>query len=277
MNKPILFLILMLSASYASLIFTMDIDRSGFASVTLSLENEGEAEVILPDDARNFRIVGGSYSIVNNTAYIESGRTGFATFSFSSDALTTKTASGWKAVVFPPERAGTSIYMPAYSTIKNTSPQPKRIYSEDSRTFIEMDYAKTVIVSYRLEDQPLPSLKTDLPWPYIIGLMISAGAIILNLRGRMQGARPKEKKPTLGMTPGKKEMMETFNENDLLIVNFLLDCRGKSKRNVLERKTIISKSSLSMALRRLEKRRIIEVDRTATTHYVKLSDYFLRL
>jgi uncharacterized membrane protein len=79
------------------------------------------------------------------------------------------------------------------------------------------------------------------------------------------------------MTGGKKEMMETFNENDLKIANFLLSAGGKSRRNDLERRSGISKSSLAMALNRLEKRKIIEIDRTSTTHFVKLSDYFLKL
>jgi uncharacterized membrane protein len=88
---------------------------------------------------------------------------------------------------------------------------------------------------------------------------------------------PQEKSPSLEVTSGKKEMMETFNENDLRIVNHLLQTQGKSRRNELERKTGISKSSLAMAINRLEKRKIIEIDRTATTHFVKLSDYFLKL
>jgi len=86
-----------------------------------------------------------------------------------------------------------------------------------------------------------------------------------------------EKAPTLELTNGKKEMMETFNKNDLKIVNLLLERKGKSRRNALARKSGISKSSLTMALNRLEKRKIVELDRTSTTHFVKLSDYFLRL
>ena len=57
----------------------------------------------------------------------------------------------------------------------------------------------------------------------------------------------------------------------------LLSSSGKARRNELERRSEVSKSSLAMALNRLEKRKIIEIDRTATTHFVKLSDYFLRL
>ena len=105
MNKPVFLLLCMLFASHASLIYTIDTDRSGFSSITLSAESEERAEVVLPGDAGNFRVVGGSYSIVNDTAYIEAGKSGFVTFSFSSSMLTAKTTSGWKLRFFPAEGA----------------------------------------------------------------------------------------------------------------------------------------------------------------------------
>ena len=280
MNKLCFLLLAMLFTSHAALTYTVDTDRSGFSSIALSLEEEQEASMTLPGDASNFRIGGGSYSIVNDTAYIEAGSTGFATFSFSSDMLTTKTDSGWKLLFFPPEEATVLIYMPPYATIESAFPQPKRVQSENSRMLVEMEYAKTVTVYYSLEEQPILSYESESSALYVLAfaIVIAAVAIAFSLRGSGRQMKPEqERKPTLGMTPGKKGMMETFNENDLKIVGFLLESGGKSKRNTLERQTEVSKSSLAMALRRLEKRKIIEMDRTATTHFVKLSDYFLRL
>lgn len=277
MNRLGFLLLFALSLSHASLTYTVDTDRSGFSSVVLSTEAEAGAEVLLPEDASNFRIVGGSYSIVNGTAYIEAGKTGFVTFSFSSSMLTTKTASGWKLQFFPPEGAAVHAYMPAYATIESSIPQPAKVYAEDSRTLAEFGNSDMVTVYYRLEEQPAPVREDDSAALYVLAAAIVAAAAVIAFSLRRPKSAKQELKSTLGMTPGKKEMMETFNENDLKIVNFLLENKGKSRRNLLERKTGVSKSSLATALKRLEKRKIIEMDRTSTTHFVKLSDYFLKL
>lgn len=283
------FVLIVLSASFASYTYTVDVDRSGFASVTLSMEGGNAVNVSLPDDASNFRIVGGSYRIANNTALVVAGASGFTTFSFSTALFTAKADSGWKLLFSPPQGAEVRIYAPPYATIENVFPQPKSVSSEDSRLIIETTSAKQVTVYYRLGEPPPPPAQPD----YMIVIIVTALLLVVvtvSAKGmqsifsaRLQVTKPSapaggaERPPTLEVTPGKKDMMETFNENDLKIVSYLLGSGGKCRRNELERKTSISKSSLTMALNRLEKRKIIEIDRTSTTHFVKLSDYFLRL
>ncbi len=284
MNKLVFMLLVVLSMASAATTFSVNTDRSGLSSVALSIEGDETVSVILPSDAGNFRIVGGTFTIVNDTAVVDSGETGFTTFSFSTGLLTTKTASGWKLLFSPPERASVRVYMPSYAVIEDSYPQPLAVSSEDSRTVIEFGPSEQVTVNYRLEE--VPSSEEEFPVVYLLGaaLIIAIGAIAASLLSR-KGAQlktagaeePAERKPSLEITSGKKEMMETFNENDMKIVNYLLANAGKSRRNELERKTGISKSSLAMALNRLEKRKIVQMDRTATTHFVKLTDYFLKL
>ena len=286
MNKVQFFALLLLSVGFASYSYTVDVDRSGIASVTLSLEGGETVNVSLPEDASNFRMVGGSYLMAGSNASVSAGYSGLASFSFYTSMFTTKTNSGWKLSFSPPDGAIIRIYAPPYATIENSFPQPKSVSSDDSRLIIETPNSKQITVYYRLYEPPQSVRGPDyLPYVIIVlAALIIAAAVFL--RGRNphppQLSAPKaqpagaEKAPRLGMSPGKNEMMETFNENDLTIVNHLLGCGGKSRRNELERKTGISTSSLAMALNRLEKRKIIEVDRTSTTHFVKLSDYFLR-
>lgn len=285
-------LLFALSIAHAQAVYTVDTDRSGYSSVTLSMEGTDALALELPPDAGNFRIVGGSYEIANQTAVVSAGKAGFTTFSFSTALFTTKTQSGWKLSFSPPENATVRIYMPAYSTIENAFPQPKRVSSEDSRISVESGYSPAVTLYYSLGEVP-PEEGADPTGILLVAAIIAVAVIALSflLRPKPQtivvetkdgrpvavSSAPPEKAPTLGMTPGKKEMMETFNENDLKIVGSLLSSDGKSRRNELERRSGISKSSLAMALNRLEKRKIIEIDRTSTTHFVKLSDYFLKL
>jgi uncharacterized membrane protein len=298
MNRLLLLGILLASVSSAALIYTVDTDRSGFSSVTLSMQGGGTVQVALPDDASDFRIVGGSYQVINGTAIVNPGSSGFTTFSFTSSLFTSKTTDGWRLAFDPPDGATVDVYMPPYSNIDNPFPTPNSISADSSRTLIEFDKPQLVTVYYRLGQTPAaqPADNSSLFMMIAVALVavaIISAAVILKMPNRIQtiiqtpapsgtqGTQPPPaspaKTPTLDMTSGKKEMMETFNENDLKIVDYLISVEGKSRRNELERKTGISKSSLAMAINRLEKRKIIEIDRTSTTHFVKLSDYFLRL
>ncbi len=282
MNKQVFLLLFLICAANAAVTFTVDTDRSGFSSVVVSLEGEAGAEVLLPPDASSFRIVGGSYSMENGTAVITSGKTGFTTFSFTTDMLTEKEGSGWHLSFTPPAGAETFVFMPPYATIITSSPQPMKVTAEDSRTVLEMGQ-EPVSISYSLEAPPPAEPEGDAFYFFLFGgmFMIVFGLVTVLFKrwAVSQGyfARKTVKRPTLDITPGKKEMMDTFNENDLTIVRFLMGSGGKARRNELERKTEVSKSSLAMALNRLERRKIVEMDRTSTTHFVKLSDYFLRL
>jgi len=268
-----LILLLLASSSCASMVYTLDLDRTGHAAATLSLQDEESVRLALPADAGTLRILGGSYSIANGTATIEVGQSGITTFSFTSDTLSSKSGSSWRLAFTAPEGADVSVFMPPYSAIEDISPGAKRVYSEDSRAQVDIEGATSVSIDYRLEEQP--SLQGSAMDIYVLAGAIVIAAFVIGLSLRKE--RGPQRKASLSLTEGKKEMIGTFNENDKLIVDFLLENHGRAKRNALERKTGISKSSLAMALNRLEKRRIIEIDRGATTHYVKLSDYFLGL
>ena len=271
-------LLLAISFAFPTTIYTVDVDRSGFSSVTLSTDGGTQTLIALPTDAWNFRVVGGSFSIENDSALLIPGQSGFTTFSYSSRMLTTKSSSGWKLSFSPPADALALVMMPPYSVLESSDPQPRSVAAEDSRTLIELEHSGTVSLQYHLEESPEPT-QTDQDGLLIIMAALAIIAAIAMIYRNMisKTTKPVQKPPSLDLTPGKKEMMETFNENDITVVNYLLSNNGKSRRNELERKSGISKSSLASSLNRLEKRKIIEMDRTATTHFVKLSDYFLKL
>jgi uncharacterized membrane protein len=288
MNKMHLFALILLCASFASYHYTVDVDRSGTVSVILSMESGDTVNVSLPDDASNFRIVGGSYSIDGKTAIVTSGASGLATFSFTTSLFTTKAGSGWELAFLPPDGAGVQVYAPPYASIGVSSPQPSSVSSDGSRMVIAYQDPGPVSIRYTLDASPPVEAPSGFPMLAVIGAILVIGLAAVFVFVLRKPANPQlrqtsplpaaaQNQPSLAPSPGKKEMMETFNENDVKIVDFLLGCGGKSRRNELERKTGVSKSSLAMALARLEKRRIIEMDRTSTTHFVKLSDHFLRL
>lgn len=314
MNRAAVFVLALASLCAASHVFTVEVDRTGLASATLSIEGDETVEVPLPPDASNFRIVGGSYSMANGSATVSSGGSGFTTFSFTSSSLSAKSDGSWKLSFTAPEGATAVAYMPPYATIESSYPQSETVSSSESRTRLKFPAGGQISVYYRLED--VPKAEEDGAEGLVLAAFILAlGAIIASyiLRSRRPSPAPPSRPPpatgpapdarqppasgaappltaapppqepvsasaapSLEMTPGKAELMETLNDNDVKIVNFLLGSGGRARRNEIGRKTGISKSSLTMALNRLEKRKIIELDRTSTTHFVKLGDYFLR-
>lgn len=273
--------LLAIPLSSAALLYAIEADRSGASAVTVSIEGGETAMVPLPADASSFRIVGGSYSVQDGSAMLSPGQSGFATFSFTSASLTAKSGPGWRMSFIPPEGASVTVLMPSYAVLEDASPYPDSVSAEDSRTLLRLDGPAAVSIYYHLEDAPRSAQAVpDLPLYLLSGaILVLAAASLHSMLRQPQKARAdaSAKAATLDMTLGKKEMMETFNENDITIVRYLLSNQGRSRRNELERGCGLSKSSLAMALNRLEKRKIIDIDRGATTHFIKLSDYFLRL
>lgn len=298
MNKMLLFSLLVVTMASASFIYTVDTDYSGFSSVTLSIQGNDSVIVTLPSDASSFAIVGGSYTLANSSAFVSAGPTGFTTFSYDTSLFTSKTSSGWKLSFTAPQYASVLVYMPIYSDIDDSYPQAKTVSADTSNILLQYDNPGMVTIYYSLTQPPQSAVQGNQSQSYALIAVVIVVIVILvlivlkwpSLSQSMKHSKDEavanskpnaviemERIPTLEMTNGKKEMMETFNENDLKIVNFLIGSNGKARRNELERKTEISKSSLAMALNRLEKRKIVEIDRTATTHFVKLSEYFLKL
>ena len=72
----------------------------------------------------------------------------------------------------------------------------------------------------------------------------------------------------------KENITKTFSKNERLIVKALMENKGEIKRNLLERKTKMAKSSLANTLNMLERKKIIEINKTHTTHYIKFTRWF---
>jgi uncharacterized membrane protein len=285
MNRMAVFAMLIVSLAAAEHVFTVDIDRGGSVSATLSIQGDESVAVPLAADSRDFRIVGGDYSISNGSAMVRPGKSGITTFSFTSSLFTSKSGDTWKVVLTPPEGSSTRIYLPEYASLGDSSPAPASVSASGYSARVDYRPVERISLSYVLgsapqsSDQPAPLGQYVLGAAALLSLAMIVASYIYFRKKPASGARSEEKgaKPSLDMTSGKKAMMETMNENDRVIVGLLLGAEGKMRRNELERRSGVSKSSLAMALNRLEKRKIIGLDRTSTTHFVRLSDYFLSL
>jgi hypothetical protein len=229
---------------------------------------------------------------LNGSATVSPGPSGITTFSFTTSLFTSKSGDSWSLAFTPPEGSSIRVILPEYSMLGGSDTAPTSVSASQYRPMLYFNPESRISLSYSLgpspssEDTPMALGQYILGASALLAIAAIAASYLIFLRkpqprpassGNAPPPSDTPHQPDLALTVGKKAMMETFNENDLKIVGFLLANQGKSRRNELERKCGISKSSLSMALNRLEKRKMIEIDRTSTTHFVKLSDAFLRL
>lgn len=69
-------------------------------------------------------------------------------------------------------------------------------------------------------------------------------------------------------------LLSSLTENERIVINLLMEHGGELLRTEISRGTNLPKSSLAMALKKLEDRKIIEIDKTFTIHRIKFTEWF---
>lgn len=111
-------------------------------------------------------------------------------------------------------------------------------------------------------------------------LLAVAGAFYYFLKpGRKRGETPKERREPAGAKPSKplggraRDVLKTLNAKEKRITEFLLE-KGKTKQSVLYKELLIPKASLSRALKNLERKGVVELQRVGKVNRVKLTKWF---
>lgn len=76
------------------------------------------------------------------------------------------------------------------------------------------------------------------------------------------------------ITEAQLNIIRAANQNEALIIRIIARNNCHIKRNILEKESNLSKSSLASSLNNLEKKNIVQIDRTFKVHYIKFSDWF---
>jgi len=74
-----------------------------------------------------------------------------------------------------------------------------------------------------------------------------------------------------------QNLIANATDNEKKIIDVLTKHNGEMLRTEISRETGLSKSSLSVALNRLERKNIIEIDKTFTIHKVMFTSWFKSL
>ncbi len=276
----------------ASADYNIVVNDAGDSLVLLNIQGSGEINIPLPLDAANPEVSGALYVPAENGIDILIGPTGKASVAYDTSLLTAKSAGKWIFDLDLVKWMGkkVTVLLPPNAEITSTNPRGAIEQLSDSKKIIwDLDqYAEKVSANYVLSERA-PS-KPALISPILLGVLaiVFVGIIALAYaRPRLLPKQKVEKKRIVQrpavierkplVTREKQNVLKTLTENELKIVNTLISNSGSIKRNKLERETQMAKSSLASALANLERRNVVQIDRTYTVHTVELSDWFRKL
>ena len=272
MGKVWLLAILLLSIPVAQAIesnYSIVVQDNGNSLVVIGIKGNGVINIPIQPDVQEIRVKGGLFLQHNQSIEVSIGSTQEAVVLYKTAMLTTKGPNSWHFELSP--AAGTTgnvvVAMPKDAQILKTAPNAL-VESINYTKLIWNNPAGLVEVDYKFQgDTPLSPVATSKPsrlnWLLIIvpaALVLCAVAAVLVLR--------KTK-------PSKKDnIIRTLSKNEAVIVRILLQNKGGIKRNQLERSSKLAKSSLANTLNTLERKNIVEIDKTNVTHFIKFTRWF---
>ncbi|MBW2973660.1 hypothetical protein KY346_04660 [Candidatus Woesearchaeota archaeon] len=270
--KPVVAVLLVLAmlpavwgASYDVLV-----QESGNSIVVASVEGSGLHVLTLPIDAVP-EVRGALYLQEDNILSLSVGSTEKAIVAYQTNNFTSKT-DAWK------------LNIRLDGPVKVSLPKSANILSINPHSFVQETDVKTIEfqegsaeITYKIENINLQSYLDNLDehkFEKVVTYVVLAALCLILLAGLyFMIRRPKQVK----QSSHKNNVVKTLSNNEKKVVEILLQNNNETKRSLIEKETRLAKSSLASTLTQLENKNIIELDRTHTTHFVKLTEWFIRL
>lgn len=267
--------------------YNIVVNDAGDSLVALNIQGSGEFNVPLPLDAANPEVKGALFVPAENGIDVLVGPSGKASIAYDTSLLTAKSGGKW---VFDMDLIGkisskVTLLLPPNADIIATTPRGAIEQLSGSKKIAWSGVSNKVTANYILSEkiQQKPSLISPVLLGGLAVLFIAFMALAYAKPGifqKLKGRRQLSQMPTVlaeekvSVTKEKKNVLKALTENELKIVNALLENSGSMKRNKLEHLTQMAKSSLASALANLERRNIVQINRTFTVHTVELTDWF---
>jgi len=269
--KPVVVVLLVLAmlpavwgASYNILV-----QESGNSIVLATLEGSGLHTIELPTDAQP-EVRGALYLQEGNILSLSIGSTEKAIIAYQTSTFTSKD-NAWKLNI--------NLDAPA----KVSLPLSANILSVTPDAFVKETNVKTIEfqegsaeITYQIENIDLQSYLDNLDtnkFETIVTYVVIAALFLILLVGLFfLIKRPKRVKQA--KTSHKNNVLKTLSNNEKKVVQIILENNNEAKRSQIERESKLAKSSLASTLTQLENKKIVEVDKTHTTHFVKLTGWF---
>jgi preprotein translocase subunit YajC len=250
--------------------YNIIVEDNGNSLVIIELSSQGLITLNIPDDVNDVKVKGALYKLNDdNTIDISIGSTNKALVLYQTALMTTKQGSEWLFNAKFDQKSNLQLALPKNVLVKLTNPEA---FIENSNyTKINFVNITSAEAKYHFTNEIIePSISNknkiiDSFWLFIIiGIIIFIGMLYYVLR-------PKKQKSS------KNNVIKTLSKNERIVVNMLIENNGEMKRNQLELKSKIAKSSLANTLNNLQNKKILSIDKTYTTHYIKLERWFHEL
>jgi len=274
--KPVAVLLLVLAMLPAVLgaSYSVLVQESGNSIVIASLEGSGLHTIELPIDAKP-EVRGALYLQEGNILSLSIGSTEKAVVAYQTSTFTSK-ENAWKLSINLDGPAKVSL--PLSANILSISPQAY-VKETDVKTIEFLD--GTAEITYKIENVNLQNYLDNLDkhkFETIMTYVVITALFLILLAGLyFVVRRPKKVKQASVKTSHKNNVIKTLSSNEKKVVQILIDNNNEAKRSLIERESRIAKSSLASTLSQLENKKIVEVDRDNTTHFVRLTGWFIDL
>ena len=274
--KPVVFLLLLCAmlpavwgASYSVLV-----QESGNSIVIATVEGSGLYTIELPIDA-NPEVRGALYLKEGNLLSLSIGSTEKAVIAYQTTTFTSKDDS-WRLNI----NLDTNY-------LKVSLPKSANILSINPHAFVQEFDVKTVEfnqgqaeILYNIDSINLAKYLDNMDtnkFETIVAYVILAALFLILLAGLYFFVRKPKRVKKEKRSSQKNNVLKTLSNNEKKVVQILLENNNSAKRSMIERETRLAKSSLASTLYQLENKKIVELDKTHTTHFVKLTEWFTDL
>lgn len=239
------------------------IEDNGNTLVSITITGSGIYRLPIPADVDEVLVRGGLHLVHDDYIEVSIGETREAVVLYTTSLLTSKTDGNWKFNMDTGLQNNNIVILMPDNT-KIISSNPSAYIQTGDITELRWAGINSIEISYSFEKE-LP--KTTDP---IIFVFAAIGIIIIIGIGLIIH----KMKPGLSK---KESVIKTLSVNEKKIVNIVVENKGVIRRSELEKKSGISKSSLAAALKNLEKKKILVVDKTYPAHSIKLTEWFNEL
>lgn len=270
----------MITAANLSSNYNIALEENGNAMVVLIIRGIGTINVPLPLDVKSPAVRGALYVQSSNGVDVSIDADGTSTIVYKTAMLTNRQGNQWEFMMDLPEFHTASIILtiPENTRITNTTPNAAITQVGGEKNIIwninpQNQARVSAHFTYTASEPDVTSLQGN-PRETALKAVILAAVIFTGFLAAIILIKSRR---SLVYSRGKQNVLKTLSGNETKIVNMLLQNPDGIQRNKLERESGMPKSSLAAAIQNLEKKNVVTVDRSYSTHYVELTEWFKSL
>jgi uncharacterized membrane protein len=267
------FILILTTASVSATDYTFEVSENGETNVFVSIGENETVHILLPPDVGSPHMKGGEFSITEDG--IEATAEEEALVTYASSFHTRKEEGIW---YFESSVNADDATLVLPQDVQIVQSKPRALITKGEKLKLKWsNISNNITVSYvRILESPLAEeTRPDMNVAAIVLAVLFLAAISLAYFFRKKFFRIM--KQDIDVSDGQMNVMRAANANEAAVLKILLKNNGHIKRNKLEKESSMPKSSLASTLKNLEKKNIVEIDRSFHVHYITLTKWFKEL